>query len=151
MTLPFERNLLLNTVGFDRLLDVFSDLENTKTDGKYPPYNIIREAEHDYAVEIAVAGFKRDELEITFDNGKLTVTGSVKAQRGGQYLHRGVATRDFTHQFRLSDTMVVKGADIEDGMLVIRLQNVIPEEKRPRRINIGGASESVVGLAGKAA
>ena len=151
MSFPFERNLLLNTVGFDRLLDVFSDLENMKTDGKYPPYNIIREGEHDYAVEVAVAGFKRDELDITYENGRLTVAGSVKAQRLGQYLHRGVAARDFTHQFRLSDTMVVKDADIVDGMLVIRLQNVIPEEKRPRRIAIGGSAEKVVDLTGKAA
>ncbi len=147
MNYPFGRNILLSSVGFERLLNAFSDLENTVNDNKaqsYPPYNIIKQSEHDYAIELAVAGFKRDEIDITFEGDKLTVTGKVSGQRQGDYLHRGIATRDFTHQFTLAETVIVKSADLEDGLLVIRLQNVIPEEKKPRKILIGGQLEPLL-------
>lgn len=147
MNYPFGRNILLSTVGFDRLLDAFSDLENTLPENKaasYPPYNIIKRGEHDYVIEIAVAGFRRDELDITFEGRKLTVTGKVNSERSGEYLHRGVAMREFTHSFTLAETVVVNSADLEDGMLVVRLQNVIPEEKKPRKILIGGDAKYLV-------
>lgn len=147
MNYPFGRNILLSSVGFDRLLDAFSDLENTLPENKaasYPPYNIIKRGEHDYVIEIAVAGFRRDELDISFEGRKLTVTGKVNSERAGEYLHRGVATREFTHNFTLAETVVVNAADLEDGMLVIRLQNVIPEEKKPRKILIGGDAKYLV-------
>jgi molecular chaperone IbpA len=147
MNYPFGRNILLSTVGFDRLLDAFSDLEDTLPENKaasYPPYNIIKRGDHDYVIEIAVAGFRRDELDITFEGRKLTVTGKVNANRDGEYLHRGVAMREFTHKFTLAETVVVKSADLEDGMLVVRLQNVIPEEKKPRKILIGSDAKYLV-------
>ncbi|AWB34955.1 Hsp20 family protein [Orrella marina] len=147
MNYPFGRNLLLNSVGFERLLSAFGDIENATAENKtpsYPPYNIIKTGEHDYAVELAVAGFKRDELEITFEGDKLTVTGKVKESREGEYLHRGIATRDFAHQFTLAETVLVKSADLVDGLLVIRLQNIIPEEKKPRKIAIGGQQEPLL-------
>ncbi len=147
MNYPFGRNILLSTVGFDRLLDAFSDLENTLPENKaasYPPYNIIKRGDHDYVIEIAVAGFRRDELDITFEGRKLTVTGKVNSERAGEYLHRGVAMREFTHSFTLAETVVVNSADLEDGMLVVRLQNVIPEEKKPRKILIGGDAKYLV-------
>lgn len=147
MNYPFGRNLLLNSVGFDRLLNAFTDIENAMGENKaqsYPPYNIIKKSEHDYVIELAVAGFKRDELEITFEGDKLTVTGKVNDQRNGEYLHRGIATRDFTHQFTLAETVVVQSADLVDGLLEIRLQNIIPEEKKPRRIMIGGVQEPLL-------
>lgn len=147
MNYPFGRNLLLNSVGFERLLSAFGDIENAMAENKtpsYPPYNIIKTGEHDYAVELAVAGFKRDELEITFEGDKLTVTGKVKESRDGEYLHRGIATRDFTHQFTLAETVLVQSADLVDGLLVIRLQNIIPEEKKPRKIAIGGVQEPLL-------
>jgi molecular chaperone IbpA len=147
MNYPFGRNILLSSVGFERLLNAFSDLESAAGENKaqsYPPYNIVKQSEHDYAIEIAVAGFKRDEIDITFERDKLTVTGKVSAQRAGDYLHRGIATRDFTHQFTLAETVVVKSADLEDGLLILRLQNVIPEEKKPRKIMIGGNVEPLL-------
>mgnify|MGYP002628239771 CR=1 FL=1 len=147
MTYPYGRNILLSSVGFERLLNAFSDLENTVAENKtpsYPPYNIIKESEHDYAIELAVAGFKREELDITFEGGKLTITGKVEAQRQGDYLHRGIATRDFTHQFTLAETVLIKSADMQDGLLIVRLQNVIPEEKKPRKIQIGAAQDTLV-------
>jgi molecular chaperone IbpA len=144
MQYPFGRNILLSTVGFDRLLDAFNDLEKSVSENKavsYPPYNIIKIGEHDYAIELAVAGFNRDELDVTVENNKLTVTGKVNAERGGEYLHRGIATRDFTREFTLAETVVVKSADIENGLLKIKLQNVVPEAEKPRRIEIGPGSD----------
>lgn len=144
MQYPFGRNILLSTVGFDRLLDAFSDLEKSVADNKavsYPPYNIIKLGDHDYAIELAVAGFCQDELDVTVENNKLTVTGKVNAEKSGEYLHRGIATRDFTREFTLAETVVVKAADIENGLLKIKLQNVVPEAEKPRRIQIGTGSQ----------
>lgn len=144
MNYPFGRNILLSTVGFDRLLNAFSDLEKSVPDNRstsYPPYNIIKLGEHDYAIELAVAGFKQQEIEITVEDNKLQVTGKVDQARDVEYLHRGIATRDFTHQFTLADTVVVRSADMKDGLLVISLENVVPEAAKPRRIEIGTNSE----------
>lgn len=144
MQYPFGRNILLSTVGFDRLLDAFSELEKSVAETKavnYPPYNIIKFGEHDYAIELAVAGFERAELDVTVENNKLTVTGKVNQDCGGDYLHRGIATRDFTREFTLAETVIVQSADIQNGLLNIRLQNVVPEAEKPRRIEIGSNSE----------
>jgi molecular chaperone IbpA len=144
MNYPFGRNILLSTVGFDRLLDAFNDLEKSVTDSKatsYPPYNILKLGEHDYAIEIAVAGFKKDEIEITVENNKLTVSGKVDQTREVDYLHRGIATRDFTREFTLAETVVVQSADMQNGLLVINLQNVVPEAAKPKRIEIGARAE----------
>jgi len=142
MRIPYTRNLLLSTVGFERLIDAFEKLDASGLDAKtasYPPYNILKKDERDYVIEIAVAGFRRDEIEIEAEGSKLTVSGRVKAERQGEYLHRGIGTRDFSHQFTLAETLVVRSADIQDGLLIIALENVIPEEKRPRKIPIGQA------------
>lgn len=144
MNYPFGRNILLSTVGFDRLLNAFTDLEKSMTDTKaasYPPYNIIKADEHNYAIEVAVAGFAKDEIDITVENSKLTVAGKVGQNREVEYLHRGIAARDFTHEFTLAESVVVTGADMENGLLVVRLQNVVPEAAKPRRIEIGAKQE----------
>ena len=147
MNYPFGRNILLSTVGFDRLLNAFTDLEKSVSENKsssYPPYNILKFGEHDYAIELAVAGFKQTEIEITVEDSKLQVTGKVEQTRDGEYLHRGIATRDFTHHFTLAETVVVRGADMRDGLLVIRLENVVPEAAKPRRIEIGAVEPRLV-------
>lgn len=144
MNYPFGRNILLSTVGFDRLLDAFNDLEKSVTETKtasYPPYNILKLGEHDYAIEIAVAGFNKNEIDITVENNKLTVTGQVDQAKEAEYLHRGIATRDFTREFTLAETVVVRSADMQNGLLVINLQNVVPEAAKPKRIEIGSAAE----------
>jgi molecular chaperone IbpA len=142
LSLPYGKSLLPSTVGFDRLLSTFEEFDNLLTHGakvqSYPPYNILKEDDENYTIEIAVSGFKRDEIEITSEGGKLYVNGSIKTTRtSDKYLHRGIGTRDFSHKFVLSDTIVVKDADITDGLLVINLVNIIPEEKKPRKIDIG--------------
>jgi molecular chaperone IbpA len=104
----------------------------------YPPYNIIKEDDENYTIEIAISGFKRDEIEIITEDRKLYVNGAIKtAKTSDTYLHRGIGTRDFSHKFVLSDTIVVKSADISDGLLLINLVNIIPDEKKPRKIEIG--------------
>jgi len=147
MAYSFGRNLLLSSVGFERLIDAFEQFETAESTSRataYPPYNIVKLDQHDYAIEIAVAGFGQDEIDITAEGNKLVVEGKVKAQSNGEYLHKGIATRDFKHQFTLAETVVVRSADVVNGMLVIRLENVIPEEKLPRKIMIGDAGKRLL-------
>ncbi|NBU89038.1 MAG: hypothetical protein EBS16_07520 [Betaproteobacteria bacterium] len=143
MNYPFNRDLLLASVGFERLFDAFTEIEKTASSRaatNYPPYNIIKRGEHQYTVELAVAGFKQEELEITSEGNKLSIAGQVRKVQEGEYLHKGIATRDFRHEFTLAETVVVKGADLRDGLLIVQLENVIPEEKKPRKIFIGGTN-----------
>lgn len=147
MAYAFGRNLLLSSVGFERLIDAFQQLETGDPASRaqtYPPYNIVKHNENDYMIEVAVAGFQQDDIEITAEGNKLSIIGKVKANAQGEYLHKGIATRDFTHQFTLAETVVVRSADMVNGLLVIRLENVIPDEKLPRKILIGGAAKTVV-------
>jgi len=134
-------------VGFDRFIDTLEEMSVAETVNKaqsYPPYNILKINERDYAIEIAVAGFKQDELDITATGNKLTVIGKTKDQQTGEYLHKGIANRDFSHEFTLAETVVVRSADIQNGLLVIKLENVIPEEKLPRKIMIGNISNLMI-------
>lgn len=139
-SLPYGKTLLPSTVGFDRLLSTFDEFESLLNRGvqTYPPYNIIKEDETNYKIEIAVSGFSREELDITFEGGKLSVNGEIKKGSANRtYLHKGIGTRNFSHKFVLNEFVEVKGADIVDGLLIISLQNVVPEEKKSRKINIG--------------
>ena len=102
----------------------------------YPPHNIIRASEHEYLIELAVAGFSKDELSIEVKDRTLTITGE-HVSKGREFIHRGISTKKFKRTFRLSEHVKVNGADIQDGILAIDLQYNIPEEMRPRKINIG--------------
>lgn len=147
MAYAFGRNLLLNSVGFDRLIDAFEQLDSPDNAGRaqaYPPYNIVKLSEHDYAIEVAVAGFQEGDIDITAEGNKLSIVGKVNKEPQGQFLHKGIATRDFTHHFTLAETVVVRAADMVNGLLVVKLENVIPEEKMPRKIMIGDTTKRVV-------
>ena len=140
LSLPYGKTLLPSTVGFDRLLSTFDEFETLLNRGvqTYPPYNIIKEDDTNYKIEIAVSGFSREDLDITFEGGKLCVDGEIKKTSTNRtYLHRGIGTRNFSHNFVLNEFVEVQGADIVDGLLVIKLENVVPEEKKSRKINIG--------------
>ena len=145
MTLTGYQSLLPRTVGFDRLLSTLNEFDTLLGEGKppktYPPYNVVKYADDRYKIEIAVAGFTRDELDVSLEENKLTVTGSAtetpEAFAEREYIHKGIGKRSFTHVFTLAETVVVEGADIVDGLLNIDLRNVIPEEKKPRKIEIG--------------
>ena len=138
----YGKSLLPSTIGFDRLLstvDEFEKMFNTTKLATYPPYNIIKEDDTHYTIEVAVSGFKRQEIEIEAAGNKLYVNGAIQLNESNdvQYLHRGIGTRDFSHKFTIADTVVVKDADLVDGLLKIRLVSIVPEEQKPRKIKIG--------------
>lgn len=127
-------------VGFDHL---FKELDHTTrhANDHYPPHNILKIDENQYLIELAVAGFSQDELEVDIKERTLTVKGEHPSQ-GREYIHRGISTKKFKRTFRLSEYVEVHGADLVDGVLAIDLKIVIPEEMRPRKINIGKSEET---------
>lgn len=125
-------------IGFDNVLNKLSSVAPGQTN--YPPYNILKTDENFYQLELAIAGFSRDDLEIEVKDGTLTVSGKKENEEDNKYLHKGISTRAFRRTFTLADTIIVNGADLVDGILTIELENVIPEEKKPRKIAIGGSS-----------
>ncbi|RRN62743.1 Hsp20 family protein [Caulobacter sp. 602-1] len=131
---PLYRSL----VGFDRLADQLDAAARTEAASGYPPYNIERTGENDYRIEIAVAGFKPDELTVEVKENLLTVTGRKAANDGDakQYLHRGLAERNFERKFQLTDYLVVVDADLSNGLLSIALKRELPEALKPRTVEI---------------
>lgn len=139
----FERALGI-TVGFDSMFDrFFGDVDRSESATGYPPYNIRKDEENIYTIEMAVAGFSKEDLEAELKEGILTVR-SKQDQDDGEYLHRGIAKRAFSRSFTLSDDVVIKGADLINGMLTISLERIIPEEKKSRMIEIGDPRESAL-------
>jgi len=133
----FDR-LLPTALGFE---NAFAALDNaahllTASQTAFPPVNIIKTGDYTYNVELAVAGYKRDEIEITAEKNSLRVTGKKAEKDEREYLTKGIAGRSFSRQFVLSDTVVVQSAELADGILSIELENVIPEEQKPRKIEI---------------
>jgi molecular chaperone IbpA len=132
--------LFRSTVGFDRLSRLLeSNLAKTET--AYPPYNIEKTGEDQYRITLAVAGFDRSELDVTVQENRLIVSGKLgdaarQAEETSQYLHRGIAGRAFRHTFELAETVKVAGADLVNGLLHIDLKREIPEQAKPRRIDI---------------
>ena len=126
---PFFRT----TVGFDRLLNL---LEAADGAPGYPPYNIARSDENNYHVTVAVAGFAEKDLAVEVKDNVLTVTATREEKETAAFLHQGIAGRAFARQFQLAQHVVVKGARLENGLLHIDLERIVPEEKKPRRITI---------------
>lgn len=140
----FSKSLLPSSIGFDNL---FKNLEAaqrsiSKMAANYPPYNIKKVNENKYVLELAVAGFGKHDIELTLQEGTLTVKGSTSLDtltRDGAdvtYLYKGIADRAFTRQFSLADTVEIKNAELINGMLKVWLENIIPEAKKPRKIDI---------------
>ena len=127
------------SVGFDRLFDVLDRQFTNSVSTTYPPYNIVKEGENGYKIEVAVAGFREDELDITVKDYVLTVTGEQKREENAEaptYLHKGISARSFTRSFTLGDHIEVKGAVVQNGLLVIDLERHVPEEEKPKKIAI---------------
>jgi len=142
--------LYRSVVGFDRLADLL-DSASTEAATGYPPYNIERTAENAYRIEIAVAGFKPDELNIEVKENLLTVEGrKVANDDTRRFLHRGLAERNFQRRFQLADYVVVTDAKLADGLLQIALKRELPEALKPRRIEIT-AGETPVAIEGEKA
>ena len=129
-------NLNRALIGFDRIFDDFENRwQNSSTN--YPPYNIGKVGEDEFVIEIAVAGFEKDEINIQVDQDQLVISGKKKeAERKIQYLHRGLAARDFERVFTLEAHMIVGEATITHGILNISVTRQIPESLKPRIINI---------------
>jgi molecular chaperone IbpA len=126
------------SVGFDRMFkDLNMQLDSVKSAG-FPPYNIKKVADNKYVIEMAVAGFSKTDIELTLDNGKLIVSGSTKNQEEDNsfYFWKGIAERAFTRSFSLADTVEIKNAEMVNGILKIFLENFIPEDKKPKKIDI---------------
>ena len=137
---PFRRS----SVGFDRLFDMLENSSFGATQENYPPFDLIKVGDNDYRIELAVAGFKPEELDITSQQNQLIVTGrksDEEGQAGSDYIYRGIATRSFERRFALADHIQVRGADMKDGLLSIELVREIPEAMKPKKIGIGGSAE----------
>ncbi len=144
--------LYRSVVGFDRLADLLDAAASTESASGYPPYNIERTGENAYRVEIAVAGFRPEELSIEVKENLLTVQGRKAANdEARKFLHRGLAERNFERRFQLADYVVVTEADLADGLLSIALKRELPEQLKPRQIAINSAAPSTLIEAEKAA
>ncbi len=133
--------LYRSVVGFDRLAALLDAAAAAGESTGYPPYNIETVGENAYRIEMAVAGFKPDELNIEVKENVLTVQGKKAANDDSRkFLHRGLAERNFERRFQLADYVVVTEADLSDGLLAISLKREVPEAKKARRIAIGGTS-----------
>ena len=138
---PYRRS----TVGFDRLFDYLENAGRAEQDN-YPPFDIEKLSDDSYRITLAVAGFKREELDIVAQQNMLSITGrrSESRNRDGNFLHVGIATRAFERRFELADFVRVTAAELRDGLLSIDLVREIPEAMKPRKIDIGsGEAESL--------
>ncbi len=140
--------LYRSAVGFDRLATLLESAARTSQENGWPPYNIETTGENAYRIEIAVAGFKPDELNIEVKENLLTVTGRKTANDDGAanrtYLHRGLAERDFERRFQLADYVIVTEARLDNGLLSIELKRELPEALKPRRIEIASTATGLI-------
>lgn len=135
---PLYRSL----VGFDRMANMIDAATQLESTSSYPPYNVAQLDEDTYRIELAVAGFSEDDIEIESHQNTLTVTGrksdlDADNDEGPTYLHRGIAERGFERRFQLADHVYVDGAELKNGLLVISLVRELPEALKPRKIEIG--------------
>ena len=124
-------------IGFDH---IFDQLENIHKHAKdtYPPHNVVKEDEFKFTLELAVAGFKQEHIDIEVNDGVVTIKGDRPSRRDqSKYVHKGISARNWKKSFRLSEYTEVNGADLQDGILTVELEVVLPKEKQPRKILIG--------------
>ncbi|MBR20014.1 MAG: heat-shock protein [Euryarchaeota archaeon] len=132
------------TIGFDNIFDHFENMFDgdvmTIPQVNYPPYNIVRTGDNTYDIELALAGFSKDDINVEYENNVLTVKSIKKADEMGDkdngVIHRGISKRMFTKSFTVADDVEVKGAELKDGLLKVSLERIIPESKKPRTIKI---------------
>lgn len=145
--------LFRSTVGFDRLFDLLDSAGQYDTSQTYPPYNIERTDETHYRITLAVAGFAEKDLNVEVREGVLSVQGKREdvAQSKSGYLYQGIAGRAFDRRFQLAENVEIVGAKLENGLLHIDLERIVPEEQKPRRIPINGTDLKVLDGKAKAA
>ena len=131
------------TVGFDPIFDRFESMFNddffAHQGTNYPPYNIMKTGDYTYNIEIALAGFSKKDIDVSYEDGIITVKSIHEAKANDDQsgvLHKGISKRMFTKSFSIADDVEVKGAELKDGLLTISLERIIPESKKPRSIEI---------------
>lgn len=127
-------------VGFDEIFNELNSIHSRQTDN-YPPYNVIQLNEDEYEISLAVAGFKPSDLSVTKDKNYLVITGEIvesldELEREFTYLHRGISGRSFRREFKLAEHVDIVGANLENGILAVRLKREVPEELQPKKIAI---------------
>ena len=132
---PYRRS----TIGFDRLFDLLENNGIGQGSESYPPFDLIQVDNNHYRISLAVAGFSLDEIDITAQQNQLIVTGKKAEDDKVNFIHRGIANRQFERRFGLADFIKVTEADLKDGLLSIDLVREIPEAMRPRKVSIGGS------------
>lgn len=143
---PFNLDPNQIGIGYDRMFERMNSLLSTTGESvnqKYPPYNMIKRSDDTIDLELAVAGFAKDELKIILTDGILEITGDKSKDEDDKtlYLHKGIAARNFTKKFTLSDNTEIQGASMEDGLVIIRLKSIIPEHKKPKHIEIKSSGD----------
>ena len=127
------------TVGFDRVFDRLVDYGTTYETGGFPPYNIRKTDDFKHVIEIALAGFSKDEIEVILTDGVLEIKSknTVSADKPkDDMIHKGIAKRAFTRKFTLADDIEIKDAKLENGLLLINLEQIVPEHKKPKTIKV---------------
>ena len=132
--------LFRHSIGFDHLEDIFDSMVRLNSySNNYPPYNIRSNGKDQYSIELAVAGFDDKELSINLENGQITIEGN-KDNSEGNFMHQGIATRSFKRTFQLAEYVEVIGAGLNNGLLTVALERKLPEELRPKKIEISSGS-----------
>ena len=122
-------------IGFNRELGRLNNLHKTNSQS-YPPYDLLKLDEDTYRISLAIAGFTKDDISVTIDNGTLLIKGEITDVIDAEIVHKGIAGRKFVRSFALGEYMEVTGADLKDGMLNISIDRIVPEEKKPKTIKI---------------
>ena len=128
-------------IGFDSILDELMRVNAQQTNTNYPPYNIVKHSEDAFAIELAVAGFREGDINITLEKNVLTIKGQQtesldELEKEVEYVHRGISARNFDRIFTLADYVEVIGAKAENGILIIELERQVPEEQKPKTVAI---------------
>ena len=136
----FDTNKYLPySVGFDSLFDRLFDMD-LDSSNSYPPYNISKDGDDLYSITLAIAGFKKSEIDVELEDGNLLITGTVKSEDSAkddiEYLHKGIAERDFVRSFKLAEYVEVKSAKLEDGLLKVELFRNVPDALKPQKIKV---------------
>lgn len=131
-------------LGFEHLFDELERIHGAgRSQDNYPPHNVVKVDDERFNIELAVAGFSLDDLDVTVKDGILVVKGNPLDSIEREYIHKGISSRKFEKSFRISEFVVIDGADLKDGMLVVNARVEVPEERRPRKIEIGSTGTSV--------
>ena len=134
-----DRNRLIpHTVGFDSLFDRLFDTDFHTTSGGFPPYNIVKNDDYNYQIEMALAGYSKKDIDIELKEGTLSISSKKIEDDTDEItlIHKGISHRSFKRSFTLSDEMKVKGAKMENGMLFIALERIVPDHKKPQTIEV---------------